>query len=227
MINKFFLLLCVLFIAPFSSAKATHISLDIHSKCTESRDYKGCVDAHSGSSSALQKSDETCFEDGKWCIAQKGIDRTGLPKRVGWLYTEENNSIVYYSRTHKIKHKGGYGRYVGNYYKYHYYDAGATGTAPIQTSIGMAQTRCDTWGGFGTITCQTRPAPVITIPGRQGRQPGYRTSQGFLVYDCVDKTRGTYQNGKLIGNWQKFNPDSIGPEKCADIKKRPAMDVNI
>ncbi len=212
--------------AEISSVSAADISPELHSKCSESRDYKGCIEAHSRSSSKPNEQNEECREVDGGCIASKGKDNTGLRKREGWMYWQDDKSAMYYSTTHKIKHKGSFGRYIGNYYEYHYYDEGSTGTAPTQMTIGVAQTRCHSFG-LGIINCHTTPAPVITKPGSPGRQPGYRSENGFRVLDCVDKTLAYYYNGKLSGKWKKLNANEIHKSWCTDIDKRPVMNVTL
>ena len=93
-------------------------------------------------------------------------------------------------------------RYVAIGFRYRYYQSPTAGSPGSSTTIGSAQTNCYGYGSH--VNCTTTPPAQINIPGRAPAPGGVRTFTVAWVYDCVDKTIGSYIDGKLKGKWEKY-----------------------
>ena len=208
-------------LAPFKSFASSKVVPDAHAACLDARDYSGCVNSFQN---GVQKggAGEKCWLSGrqKRCLAGEGSDRFGMPKIASSIYEftddgsirywfwdgttrdkSKNPSPTVFFVPHKNKR-----RFIANGFRLRYYQAPVAGTPGSSTTIGSAQTNCYGYGNY--VNCTTTPPPKINLPGRAPSPGGVRTVSVAWVYDCIDKTIGTYVDGKLKGNWKKISiPD--------------------
>lgn len=176
--------------------------------CNDARDYEGCVKVKSGQTSA-SNSAETCKSG--WCKSKGGIDKFGMSKPIGFWYKEIGPTIYYrdIENIKRVPHNGNSSRYLAMNGLYTYYQDPISATPGTYTNIGSARTSCtgSTYSSNLTtsINCTSTPAPQIYTPGRSATSGGGRSKIVDEVYDCKDKTKGIYFNGKLEGKWHKSN----------------------
>lgn len=224
---------CAHLATPWARAE---VDPQVHGACLKAADYMGCVNVHTYGVERTERNEEQCDTFGT-CIAGKGDDRHGLPKITGWKYiTKEDGVVIYYeatgetrdgrleSRFYLIPHKNGK-RYVGRKAVAHYYDQGAAATSGYTTSYGGGNTTCSSYGGYGSAQtfCNTSQPIRTYIPGSPGRPAGARSLSAVEVWDCRDKTKAIYEDGKrLRGNWEK---NSVLPWACNEINSLPTLAI--
>ena len=91
------------------------------------------------------------------------------------------------------------------------------GTLGSSTTIGSAQTDCYGYGNH--VNCITTPAPKLNIPGRASTPGVVKTASVAWVYDCVDKTIGSYIGGKLKGKWKKISMTDGACRRMNDLSE--------
>lgn len=197
-----------------------------HQNCLEARDYEGCMRFKGDSSSS--KGEEKCNPDG-WCIAKKGVDSLGFPKKVGWKYKMMDSGSIWYVNTvyKRIPHNGDSARYLGFEKIRRYYKNPTSGTPGSQTTIGSSRTNCT---GYGvTISCTTTPPTVITTPGTSGSPGGKRSTSSVYVLDCKEKTTANYQEGRLKGKWEKADAGAgnLIKYQCPIISTLPVLNMKL
>lgn len=212
---------------PLKAYSESKINPKAHAACLDARDYSGCVGSFSNSTQQ-GSANEKCWLSGrqKRCLAGHGSDRFGMPKIASSIYefTDDGNIRYYFwdgktldknknpsPTTFLVPHKNRK-RYVAIGFRFRYYQPPTAGTPGSSTTIGSAQTNCSSYGyGYGNnVNCTTTPAPKINIPRRASTPGGVRTISVAWVYDCVDKTIGSYIGGKLKGKWKKY----LRPMEC-------------
>ena len=197
-----------------------------HKLCLEARDYSGCIKAMTGEDTE-NPSAERCWK--RWgqylCIAKRGLDHFGLPKIVGSIYITHDSGAIDYidwdgSRHHEdgnpiyneylVPHKG-QKRYIAEKFVGRFSYAGTAGTASRSYTIGSGSTNCYTTGSVGTYgmyggstSCTSTPPTTVNIPGSSGTPGGISSRRGVYIYDCKDRTYAFYYDGRLSGNWQKY-----------------------
>ena len=208
-------------LVPLRAFASSKVVPDAHAACLDARDYSGCVNSFQN---GVQQGSigEKCWLSGrkKRCLAGEGSDRFGMPKIASSIYEftddgsirywfwdgttrdkSKNPSPTVYFVPHRNKK-----RYIASGFRLRYYQAPVAGTPGSSTTIGSAQTNCYGYGNY--VNCTTTPPPKINLPGRAPTPGGVRTVSVAWVYDCIDKTIGTYVDGKLKGNWKKISiPD--------------------
>lgn len=197
-----------------------------HDACLDAKDYQGCMSfTGRNNSSSIE---EKCLPNG-WCMAKKGIDSFGFPKKVGYLYkTMDSGSILYMNPvTKRIPHKGDPARYLATEMIWRYYKNPTSGTPGSQTTIGSSRTNCT---GYGvSISCTTTPPTVISTPGTSGSPGGNRSVSRVSVLDCKDKTSATYERGKLYLKWKKADSSHEGliKNKCPILTTFPVLNMKL
>ena len=91
------------------------------------------------------------------------------------------------------------------------------GTLGSSTTIGSAQTDCYGYGNH--VNCITTPAPKLNIPGRASTPGVVKTASVAWVYDCVNKTIGSYIGGKLKGKWKKISMTDGACRRMNDLSE--------
>ena len=212
--------------ASFLVAQVVH--QEVHNLCLEAKDYAGCVQSNGGQSPAGmggldQNQDsglkENCSADNV-CVAKPGTDQLGFPKVVGWTYKYwPSSNVVQYWRMPpmRVPHKGQPDRYVALNYIEHYYQQPIAATQGYYVEISPKKKTClPTFGGGTWIngqwkpnpagkTCTTTEAQKSWVPGTPAVEGGPRSRSWVQVFDCKDKTKAQYVNGRLRGNWPSMN----------------------
>ena len=207
---------------------AQSVNQEVHSRCLGATDYSGCVRSNGetppagmGRSNENQDSllDEDC-SSGSVCVAKPGIDQLGLPKVVGWNYKYwPSSNVVQYWQTplSRVPHKGQPDRYVALNYVEHYYQQPVAATPGYYVEITPKKKTCTpTYGGGIWVngqwkpkpagqTCTTTAATKSWVPGTPAVPGGPRSRSWVQVFDCKDKTKAQYVNGRLRGNWPSMN----------------------
>ena len=197
-----------------------------HDACLDAKDYQGCM-SFTGSNNS-SSAEERCNPDG-WCIAKKGVDSLGFPKKVGWKYKMMDSGSIWYVNTvyKRIPHNGDSARYLGFEMIRRYYKNPTSGTPGRQTTIGSSRTNCT---GYGvSISCTTTPPTVITTPGTSGSPGGKRSTSSVYVLDCKDKTTANYQEGRLKGKWKKADAGAgkLIKYQCPIISTLPVLSMKL
>jgi hypothetical protein len=207
---------------------------EIHNICKDSKDYSGCVQTHTVGIQVPTKMSEECWKDddnNRLCVASEGEDRFGLPKKEGWIYwTDINGNVSYFewdgkrrrangwpkSVDYKIIHKGET-RYIGRNVLFRYMQ---DPTPSRSATIGSANTYCSGTGAY--LSCNTTPAPTITIPGSTG---GAISERYLYVFDCKESTWVYYnEKGKPSGKWIK---DTSSHPSCKEINELPVLEYKL
>ena len=222
----------------FSSPKASvlvaqSVNQEIHKRCLEAKDYAGCVKSNAGNSparagDAAETQDSATVEKcsaGNVCVAKPGMDQLGLPKLVGWVYRywSSSNVVRYWQMPpRRVPHKGQSDRYVALDYVEHYYQQPVAATPGRYIEITPKKKTCIPKYGGGTWingqwkprpagqTCTTTAATKSWVPGTPAVVGGPRSRSWVQVFDCKDKTKAQYVNGRLKGNWPSMNRGDSG-----------------
>ena len=231
-----------------SALVAQSVNQEIHNRCLEAKDYAGCVQSNSGQFPAgMGGSDESqdsglkenCSADNV-CVAKPGTDQLGFPKVVGWNYKywPSSNAVRYWKMPPmRVPHKGQPDRYVALNYIEHYYQQPIAATAGYYVETSPKKKTClPTFGGGTWIngqwkpnpagkTCTTTEAQKSWVPGTPAVVGGPRSMSWVQVFDCKDKTKAQYVNGRLRGNWPSMN----GGDKdfCLDRSELKALDMKL
>jgi hypothetical protein len=220
-------------------SKLGGVSSEVHERCLKASDYSGCVEIQTNGVRSPGNSEEKCDTKGS-CIANKGEDRLGLPKLVGWKYgVEPDGTVLYFeiygpevltddgqfkSKYYLIQHKG-QKRYVGRKSVYRWHDPGASPTPGRTISYGGGSTTCNSYGT--SIQCHTSRPINTYIPGSPGRPGGARSANVVEVIDCKDKTGARYENGtNLKGDWVKL-PNIESHWACKEIETLTVLDIKL
>lgn len=230
-----------LLVAPQVLLVAANAEVDpaIHSKCASVSDYAGCVKANTVGVADDDK--EECFTEGGLtaCIAKAGVDRLGLPKRVGWKYFTDGKGAIHYleitgekntdgdwpSAWHQVPHKG-QTRYIARRHVISTTYSGTAGTPGRMQNFGGGQTTCNTYGAYGrgVTSCYTSPPIQTYIPGTAGTPGGVEQLDLVEVRDCKDNTLAMYRDGKLFeAKWIKTDPMPA----CSRISTFPVMNMSL
>ena len=225
-------LLAGMALSPSSQEASAHVaqsvSQEIHKRCLAAKDYKGCVQSNSGKGSA-RAGDATEAEDsgrsercsaGNVCVAKPGTDQLGLPKVVGWTYKywPSSNVVTYWQvPPMRVPHKGQPDRYVAMNYVEHYYQQPVAAKPGHYQEITPKKKTCTpTYGGGIWVngkwkqkpagqTCTTTAATKVWVAGTPAVPGGPQSRSWVQVFDCKEKTKAQYINGRLRGNWPKMN----------------------
>ena len=152
-------------------------------------------------------------------------------KKEGWIYwTDINGNVSYFewdgkrrrangwpkSVDYKIIHKGET-RYIGRNVLFRYMQ---DPTPSRSATIGSANTYCSGTGAY--LSCNTTPAPTITIPGSTG---GAISERYLYVFDCKESTWVYYnEKGKPSGKWIK---DTSSHPSCKEINELPVLEYKL
>ena len=207
---------------------AQSVDQELHRRCLDAKDYTGCVQSNGGKDpgregAASEPQDlmwgERCTS-GNVCIAKPGIDQLGLPKVVGWVYKYwPSSNVVQYWQTppRRVPHKGQPERYVALNYVEHYYQQPVAATPGHYVVVAPKKKTCiPTYGGGTWVngkwkpkpagqTCTTTAAKKSWVPGTPAVPGGPRSRSWVQVFDCKDKTKAQYVNGRLRGNWPSMS----------------------
>ena len=237
----------------FASPKASvlvaqSVNQEIHNRCLEAKDYAGCVQSNSGQFPAgMGGSDESqdsglkenCSADNV-CVAKPGTDQLGFPKVVGWKYKywPSSNAVRYWKMPPmRVPHKGQPDRYVALNYIEHYYQQPIAATAGYYVETSPKKKTClPTFGGGTWIngqwkpnpagkTCTTTEAQKSWVPGTPAVVGGPRSMSWVQVFDCKDKTKAQYVNGRLRGNWPSMNGGDN--DFCLDRSELKALGMKL
>ena len=224
------------------------VNQEVHNLCLEAKDYAGCVQSnggqsHAGMGGSGQNQDsglkENCSADNV-CIAKPGTDQLGFPKVVGWTYKYWTSSnVVQYWKVPpmRVPHKGQPDRYVALNYIEHYYQQPITATAGYYVETSPKKKTClPTFGGGTWIngqwkpnpagkTCTTTEAQKSWVPGTPAVEGGPRSRSWVQVFDCKDKTKAQYVNGRLRGNWPSMNGGDS--EFCLGRSELKVLDMRL
>ena len=227
---------------------AQSVNQEIHNRCLEAKDYAGCVQSNSGQFPAgMGGSDESrdsglkenCSADNV-CVAKPGTDQLGFPKVVGWKYKywPSSNAVRYWKMPPmRVPHKGQPDRYVALNYIEHYYQQPIAATAGYYVETSPKKKTClPTFGGGTWIngqwkpnpagkTCTTTEAQKSWVPGTPAVVGGPRSMSWVQVFDCKDKTKAQYVNGRLRGNWPSMNGGDN--HFCLDRSELKALDMKL
>jgi len=182
---------------------------------------------------------ERCTSDNV-CVAKPGKDQLGLPKVVGWNYKYwPSSNVVQYWQTplRRVPHKGQPDRYVALNYVEHYYQQPIAATPGRYVEITPKKKTCTpTYGGGIWVngqwkpkpagqTCTTTAATKSWVPGTPAVPGGPRSRSWVRVFDCKDKTKAQYVNGRLRGNWPSMNRGDQG--FCSDRSELRVLNMKL
>ena len=117
----------------------------------------------------------------------------------------------------RVPHKGQPDRYVALHYVEHYYQQPVAATSGRYVVITPKKKTCiPTYGGGTWVngkwkpkpagqTCTTTAATKSWLPGTPAVPGGPRSRSWVQVFDCRDKTKAQYVNGRLRGSWPSMN----------------------
>jgi len=212
---------------------AQSVSQEIHERCLSAKDYSGCVQSNQGrdpagvqgvSADGDAGGGEQCFA-GNVCVAKPGVDQLGLPKVVGWMYKywPSSNVVQYWQMPpRRVPHKGQPDRYVALKYVEHYYQQPIAATPGHYVEITPKRKTCiPTYGGGTWVngkwkpkpagqTCTTTAATKSWVSGTPAVPGGPRARSWVQVFDCQDKTKAQYVNGRLRGDWPSMKRRDAG-----------------
>ena len=237
----------------FASPKASvlvaqSVNQEIHKRCVEAKDYAGCVQSNGGKAparagAAAESKDSLRSEEcsaGNVCVAKPGSDQLGLPKVVGWSYKywPSSNVVQYWKMPpRRVPHKGQPDRYVAINFVEHYYQQTIAATPGHYQEITPKKKTCiPTFGGGTWVngqwkqkpsgqTCTTTAATKVWVSGTPAVPGGPRSRSWVQVFDCKDKTKAQYVNGRLRGNWPSMNGGDN--DFCLDRSELKALDMKL
>ena len=221
---------------------AQSVDQEIHERCLSAKDYAGCVQSNQGhgpagvlgaSAGGEAGGSEQCSA-GNVCVAKPGLDQLGLPKVVGWMYKywPSSNVVQYWQLPpRRVPHKGQSDRYVALNYVEHFYQQPIAATPGHYVEITPKRKTCiPTYGGGTWVngkwkpkpagqTCTTTAATKSWVAGTPAVPGGPRSRSWVQVFDCKDKTKAQYVNGRLRGDWPSMNRRDAGfCSKRSDLK---------
>jgi hypothetical protein len=221
-----------------SSPVIGQVNSKVHELCSQVKDYAGCVKTHNTTTEPVDG--EECWGGrGKvLCLSGNGLDYLGMPKIPGtfywinpqgwiWYYVANMEAIRLTGKLHtafyQIPHKGE-SRYIANRTFIRRLERGSSGTPSSSTAIGNSRTDCTANNLGSTINCTTTPAARINFPGKPAVSPGVVVWDTSDVYDCKDKTKAVYRDGRLWINWKKINEL---PEECQAPERLPTLKMKL
>ena len=237
----------------FASPKASvlvaqSVNQEIHKLCLEAKDYAGCVQSNGGKAparagAAAESKDSVRSEEcsaGNVCVAKPGSDQLGLPKVVGWSYKywPSSNVVQYWKMPpRRVPHKGQPDRYVAIDFVEHYYQQPIAATPGHYQEITPKKKTCiPTFGGGIWVngqwkptpagqTCTTTAATKVWVSGTPAVPGGPHSRSWVQVFDCKDKTKAQYVNGRLRGNWPSMNGGDN--DFCLDRSELKALGMKL
>ena len=216
-----------LFFIVFGYFEALNANTSMHTKCTEAKDYEGCMKFQSNLSNKKNGLWETdCTK--KLCQPEEvtqSTDNLGMKILKGFYFKEDPvmRYAFYYDldNLYAVEAKGEYGRFYHSRSVVRFYSKGFEGYSAI---TGGGITNCSTYGS--SIDCTTTNPIVTNIPSKPA---GIRQNRIDYIYDCKDKTVAVYEENKLkkwedkLGkkrkwhNWNDFKTPWLRSEKKLNI----------
>lgn len=176
------------------------ITDEMRKGCMPAKDYEGCIRSFLNPPTLKEEN-----------------DFLGMPKIKGWKIIEDrpDNTIRYYNEKSlsKVKVRSTYGRYISFEQVVRWLQEAIAGTSDTNYTIGSSTTNC--YGlGYG-VSCSTRPATTITLPGRSATPGGIRQESSSLMIDCLE--RKLQVDGK--GKWKSLSNSTsqFADEWCGKI----------
>ena len=159
------------------------------------------------------------------CSAGKGKDKLGKSMLAGWLFFDPPGLdwVEYLDpEPYKVKFKNEYGRYINLVEVTHRYQEPTAGSSGYSYSTGSAKTRCNDFrtinGSYdfnlsrsnssigGTISCETKPADTINIPGTGSTEGYVNVSRLDWIIDCEEKRVAAFFNLNEYRVFEKWHP---------------------
>lgn len=218
-----------LFFIHFGFNQPANSNTSIHKKCTEAKDYEGCMQYQSNLSNKKNLLFETdCTK--KLCRPEEvtqSTDNLGMKIIKGFYFKEDPvmRYAYYYDldNLYRVNSKGEYGRFYHSRSVVRFYSKGFEGYTGI---TGGGITNCSTYGS--SINCTTTNPIVTNIPSKA---PGIRQNTIDHIYDCKDKTVAVYEDNKIkkwenkLGkkrkwhDWRDFRSPWTSSEKKLNVLK--------